>query len=194
MRSNRPGRPEQKPARPVSAAEPIDPDIEDIEDAEPGDGRPKTRDGARRRAEARPSPWRSQGPVVGAVSAGGVLGALARYGLGLGWPTPRDGFPWTTFTINVLGCLVIGVFLVVVTEVFRAHRLLRPFFGTGVLGGFTTFSTYCVDIQQLIENGRPATAVAYLATTAVAALAAVTLAARLTRRLLGHLAKGTVRP
>ncbi|MEV0844362.1 fluoride efflux transporter CrcB [Streptomyces sp. NPDC049954] len=191
MRSNRPGRPVRTPARPVFAAEPTDPDIED---AEPGGGTAEAGDRGRGRAGGRPNPWHSQGPVVGAVSAGGVLGALARYGMGLGWPTPRDGFPWTTFTINVLGCFVIGVLLVSVTEIFRAHRLLRPFFGTGVLGGFTTFSTYCVDIQQLIENGRPGTAVAYLAATAVAALAAVTLAARLTRRLLGHLTKGTLRP
>ncbi|MFE9248962.1 fluoride efflux transporter CrcB [Streptomyces sp. NPDC007088] len=191
MRSNRPGRPERNSARPARAAEPVDPDIEDVE---PGGRQPDTRAFLRGRAGGRAAPGRSQGPVVGAVSAGGVLGALARYGLGLGWPTARDAFPWTTFTINVLGCFVIGVLLVAVTEIFPAHRLLRPFLGTGVLGGFTTFSTYCVDIQQLIAHGRPTTAVAYLGATAVAALAAVTLAARLTRRLLGHLAKGTLRP
>lgn len=137
-----------------------------------------------------PEPFRDRARVLGAVSAGGVLGALARYGLGLWWPTPGGGFPWTTFTINVAGCFVIGCFLVAITEFLRAHRLLRPFFGTGVLGGFTTFSTYCVDIQRLLVAGHPGIALAYLAATLCAALTAVTLAARLTRTLLGHRVKG----
>jgi CrcB protein len=64
------------------------------------------------------------------------------------------------------------------------HRLVRPFFGTGVLGGFTTFSTYAVDIQKLVAGGRPRAGLAYLAATPCAALAAVWLAAAVTRRLV----------
>lgn len=79
---------------------------------------------------------------------------------------------------------MIGVFLVVITETWAAHRLVRPFFGTGVLGGFTTFSTYAVDIQKLVDHGRPGTGLAYLAATLLAALTAVTLAATATRRVL----------
>jgi CrcB protein len=87
---------------------------------------------------------------------------------------------WT----NVVGCAVIGVFMVVITDVWAAHRLVRPFFGTGVLGGFTTFSTYAVDIQKLVDNGHPRTGLAYLAVTLIAALTAVWLAAAATRRVL----------
>lgn len=128
--------------------------------------------------------WRTQAPVVGAVALGGAVGATARYAFALWWPTPPGGFPWATFWTNVVGCAVIGVFMVVITDVWAAHRLVRPFFGTGVLGGFTTFSTYAVDIQQLVDNGHPRTALAYLAATLCAALTAVYLAAAATRRVL----------
>ncbi|MFF8770144.1 fluoride efflux transporter CrcB [Kitasatospora sp. NPDC015120] len=136
---------------------------------------------ARRR---RPPVLRGQGPAVAVVAVGGALGATARYGAGLLWTTGPSAFPWTTLLVNVVGCAVIGVFLVVVTEGRPAHPLLRPFFGTGVLGGFTTFSTYAVDARRLLEEGRPGPAVAYLGLTLVAALAAVWAAAAVTRRLL----------
>jgi fluoride exporter len=123
-------------------------------------------------------------PVVVVVAAGGGIGAGARYAASLWWPTQTGGFPWTTFWVNVVGCAVIGVFLVLVTEAMTAHRLVRPFFGTGVLGGFTTFSTYAVDLQKLFDGGRPGTALAYLAATLFAALTAVWLAATATRRAL----------
>ncbi|MGW4911948.1 fluoride efflux transporter CrcB [Streptomyces sp. NPDC004270] len=128
--------------------------------------------------------WRAQAPVVAVVAAGGAIGAVARYALALALPTAAGGFPWATFWTNVIGCAVIGAFLVLITEGLSAHRLVRPFFGTGVLGGFTTFSTYAVDIQKLVDHGRPATGLAYLAATLCAALAAVWCAATATRRVL----------
>ncbi|WP_326725083.1 fluoride efflux transporter CrcB [Streptomyces sp. NBC_00243] len=134
---------------------------------------------------ARPvSPWHGQGPVVAMVALGGAIGATARYGASLLWPAQPGGFPWTTFWVNVVGCAVIGVFMVVVTEVWAAHRLVRPFFGTGVLGGFTTFSTYAVDIQKLVDEGHPGTGLGYLGATLFAALAAVWLAVAAARRVL----------
>jgi CrcB protein len=123
----------------------------------------------RQRFELRRAPW----TVLGAISAGGVLGALARYGLATAWPHRSDQFPWATFVTNVSGCLLIGVLMVLITEVWAAHRLLRPFLGVGVLGGYTTFSTYTVDIQQLVANGAARTGLLYLAGTLAAALVAV---------------------
>ncbi|MGW2613781.1 fluoride efflux transporter CrcB [Streptomyces sp. NPDC001500] len=123
-------------------------------------------------------------PVVAVVAVGGGVGAAARYAAASWWPTQNGGFPWATFWVNVTGCAVIGVFLVLVTEAVTAHRLVRPFFGTGVLGGFTTFSTYAVDIRGLLGAGRPGTALTYLAATLFAALFAVWLAATATRRVL----------
>lgn len=140
--------------------------------------------GSLRTGTARRPPGTGQLPVVAVVAVGGAIGAVARYAAALRWPSPAGGFPWTTFWVNVVGCAVIGVFLVVITEAFTAHRLVRPFFGTGVLGGFTTFSTYAVEIQRLFDAGRTATALAHLAATLCAALAAVGLAAAATRRVL----------
>jgi CrcB protein len=121
------------------------------------------------------------GAVLGAIAAGGVLGALARYGLAVAWPHRTGRFPWATFITNVSGCLLIGVLMVLITEVWVAHRLLRPFLGVGVLGGYTTFSTYAVDVQQLVAAGAPRTALLYLAGTLAAALAAVSAGLTLTR-------------
>ncbi|MFD0341808.1 fluoride efflux transporter FluC [Streptomyces sp. NPDC127117] len=125
-----------------------------------------------------------QGSVIAVVALGGALGACARYGASLLWPTAPGGFPWTTLVVNAVGCAVIGVFMVVISEAWTAHRLVRPFFGTGVLGGFTTFSTYAVDIQRLLDGGRALAGTAYLGLTLFAALAAVWSAVWATRRVL----------
>ncbi|OKJ31331.1 CrcB protein [Streptomyces sp. CB01580] len=148
--------------------EPVDPDV----DLRVPDGR---------RKDSRLS---RQGPVVAVVAVGGAVGATARYGASLLWPTATGAFPWTTLTVNAVGCAVIGVFMVVITDVWAAHRLVRPFFGTGVLGGFTTFSTYAVDIQRLVDGRETRTGLAYLALTPVIALTAVWLAVALTRRVI----------
>lgn len=127
---------------------------------------------------------RTQAPIVAVVALGGAIGATARYAASLWWPARPGGFPWATFWTNVVGCVVIGVFMVVITDVWAAHRLVRPLFGTGVLGGFTSFSTYAVDVQELVAHGHPRTGLAYLAATLVAALTAVWLATAATRRVL----------
>lgn len=114
-----------------------------------------------------------QWSVLAAISAGGVAGALARHGLDAAFPHRPDGFAWATFGINVSGCLLIGALMVLITDVWPTRRLLRPFLGTGLLGGYTTFSTYIVDIQHLLAAGAARTALAYLAGTLLAALAAV---------------------
>ena len=109
--------------------------------------------------------------TVAAVSAGGVLGALARYGLGAAVGSP-GGWPLATFLINATGCLLIGALMAVVNA-RTTHRLLRPFLGVGVLGGYTTFSTYAVDARGLLAAGRTGAALLYVALTPVCALLAV---------------------
>jgi CrcB protein len=99
--------------------------------------------------------------------------ALARYGLTEAFPHATNRFAWATFGVNVSGCLLIGVLMVLVSDVWPTRRLLLPFVGTGVLGGYTTFSTYIVDIQQLLAAGAARAALAYLAGTLLTALAAV---------------------
>ncbi|GAA4992690.1 fluoride efflux transporter CrcB [Yinghuangia aomiensis] len=127
--------------------------------------------------------WDGQGPVVAVVSLGGGLDAAARYAAGVAWPAAPDAFPWTTPAVNVVGCALIGILLVLVTEVRQPHRLVRPFLGTGVLGGFTTFSTYVVDVQRLVDHHQARQALGYLAGTLAAASAAVCLGTWATRRV-----------
>jgi CrcB protein len=126
---------------------------------------------------------RGQGAAVLAVAVGGVLGSLARWAVGLALPTPTGAFPWATFGINVLGSLLMGVLVVVVTEVRDAHPLVRPFLGVGVLGGFTTFSTFATDAQSLLAGGHRGAALAYLLGTVVGAVGACAVAVAVTRRV-----------
>lgn len=119
--------------------------------------------------------------VLGVIAFGGGIGALARYGLSTVLPTRPGQFPWGTFTENVLGCFLIGVLMVLITEVWSAHRLIRPFLGVGVLGGFTTFSTYAVEIRGLLRPGTVGLAFTYLAGTLVGAMLAVVIGVWLTR-------------
>lgn len=111
--------------------------------------------------------------MVTAVAAGGVLGSLLRYQATVLWPSPLGTFPTTVLVVNLVGCLVIGVFMVIITELRATHRLVRPFVGTGILGGFTTFSTYSLDILELVRTGHPGPALAYLFLTAIGAMLAV---------------------
>ncbi|MGW7196413.1 fluoride efflux transporter FluC [Streptomyces chryseus] len=122
--------------------------------------------------------WR----VPAAVAAGGVLGALGRYGAAVLWP----GSVWTTLGVNVVGCALIGVLMVLVAEQGRGHALARPFLGVGVLGGFTTFSTYAADLARLLERGEALTATAYAAGTFAGAMGAVWAGVRLTRAAAGR--------
>ncbi|TNH31681.1 CrcB family protein [Micromonospora orduensis] len=122
--------------------------------------------------------------VLGTIAAGGVLGALARAGLQHLAPHAPTGFPWATFGVNLSGCLLIGVLMATLAHVGGGHPLARPFLGVGVLGGFTTFSTYAVDVQQALVAGAPGTAVAYLAATLLGALVAVGLGDAATAALL----------
>ncbi|MGV9537494.1 fluoride efflux transporter FluC [Streptosporangium sandarakinum] len=155
------------------AAEPIDSDV-DLTDE-------------RQRGELS----RSHHAVLAFVAAGGAAGATARYGAGLLWPTPDGSFPWTTLGVNAVGCLLIGVLMAVLAAASAAPAWVRPFLGTGVLGGFTTFSTFSVDIQGLLLGGRPGVALAYLAATPVAALIAVTAGSRVARGLLSGAGSGS---
>lgn len=124
--------------------------------------------------------WRQVLPVLGAISVGGVLGSLSRYGVSVAMPhEPRD-FAWATFGVNVVGCLLMGVLMALLEYARPGHPLLRPFLGIGVLGGFTTFSTYVVDTLRTSAEA-PGTGLAYLLGTPLAALVAVWIGATLTR-------------
>jgi CrcB protein len=152
----------------ATAREPIDPDV-DLHQGGPPHRRRRRRDDV---------------TVLTAIAAGGATGAAARYLIGLQWPTPAGALPGATLAINILGCALIGILMVLVTDVWSSQRLLRPFLGTGVLGGFTTFSTYAVDIQRLGADAHVSIALLYLVVTPLGALLAVWVTATATRRLV----------
>lgn len=110
------------------------------------------------------------------MALGAAVGAVARYGVGEWWPGSPT-FPWATFAINVLGCLLLA--LLPVLAVVRRRPLLPVFLGTGVLGGFTTLSTYSEQTRALAEAGHGGQAAAYAVGTLAACLVAVLLVDRL---------------
>ena len=122
--------------------------------------------------------------VVLVVAAGGAVGALARWSVAEALPHDSGSFPWDTLLTNVLGCFLIGVLMVLVVERLPDHPLVRPFLGTGILGGFTTFSTYAVDTRALLGADRVIVAAAYLAGTVVLGLLAVLAGLRVTERMV----------
>lgn len=124
--------------------------------------------------------------LLGAVAAGGVLGSLGRYGVGLMLPHTAGAFPWSTMVVNVTGSMAMGLLVVWVLSMREPHPWLRPFLGVGVLGGWTTFSTYALDIHSLATAGRPLAAATYLAASLVLGLLAVGLGVTAGERLFGR--------
>ena len=108
------------------------------------------------------------------VAAGGALGALARYAVGVVLPT-GEGLPVGTLLVNLTGCLALGV-LVARSDSVR----LRAFAGTGVLGGFTTFSAFALETDRLLTD-RPGLALLYAGLSVVGGLAAVAVGRRASR-------------
>lgn len=131
------------------------------------------------RAAAHPVAGRAAYPLV---ALGGAVGAVARYGLTSAFPDPVGGFPWTTFAINVLGSFALGLLVAGIAR-RQAAAWLRPALGTGVLGGFTTFSAVAVAFHLLTVQDHVPTGVAYLAASVLAALGAAALGAALGARL-----------
>lgn len=110
-----------------------------------------------------------------AVMIGGAAGTLARAGLAEALPVDR--FPWATLAANLAGTVLLAWI------VFAGRRgLWRPLVGTGFCGALTTFSTFQVQLVELAEDGRGATAALYLAVSLAGGLAAVTVVRRFAER------------
>src|SRR6478672_1971142 len=91
---------------------------------------------------------------LAAVFAGGVLGALARAGLVEAYPPHAGRWPWVTFAVNVAGAFMLGYFVTRLQERLPLSAYRRPFLGTGVCGGLTTFSTMQIELLQMLDAGR----------------------------------------
>ena len=98
---------------------------------------------------------------LGVIALGGMLGAAARFKLAEALPTKPGHFPWATFWTNLSGSFVLGFVLIMLLERFPPTRYVRLFIATGILGAFTTMSTYAVETALLTKDGHAATAVLY---------------------------------
>ena len=119
------------------------------------------------------------------VALGGGLGATARYGLGLlaGRLAPGAAWPWGTFGANILGGLLMGLLAGWLALRAGAHQeSLRLFAAVGVLGGFTTFSAFSLEVALMIERRDLATAALYVAASAALAIGALFVGLTLARR------------
>lgn len=123
--------------------------------------------------------------VIAEVAMGGALGALARHGLTQAIPASATGFPWNTFTVNMLGCLAMGVLTSYLLG-GRPHPWVRPLAVTGYLGGFTTFSHLMDGVYALGDHGRPGLSVAYPVASVVLGWAAIAVGLVLGRRIPRH--------
>lgn len=88
------------------------------------------------------------------VLIGGAIGTAGRASLAEAFPPADGGWPWVTFAVNVVGSFLLGVLVAVVSgrEVGQL-RYVRPALGAGVLGGFTTYSTFAVEVDRLVSGG-----------------------------------------
>lgn len=123
--------------------------------------------GAMPRRDDRPRP-----SVLAAIAVGGALGGVARYEISLAHPSTPGGFPWATWAINISGAFVLAVIVTLVVERWPPTRHLRPFLGAGFCGGYTTWSTAMTDTVLLVRDHHTRIAVAYLAASLAAGLAA----------------------
>ncbi len=118
---------------------------------------------------------------LGAVFAGGVIGAAARAGLVELSPPHAAQWPWATFAVNVAGAFMLGYFTTRLQERLPLSAYRRPFLGTGVCGALTTFSTLQLELLRFLDAGCLGLAAGYAAASVAAGFAAVALATNLVR-------------
>lgn len=111
---------------------------------------------------------------IALVAAGGAIGASLRHLVGMAMLRVAGmSFPWGTLTINIVGSFLMGLFIELLARRLGASNEARLFVATGVLGGFTTFSAFSLDVAVLWERGAAGYAAAYVAASVVGALAAL---------------------
>ncbi len=126
---------------------------------------------ARRRAAR---VFRERWDILLVIAAGGALGSMARWALSVTIPLTTGAAPWVaTWIENVTGGLLLGALMVLILDVWPPSRYLRPFVGVGILGGYTTFSTYMLDAFTLLAAGSVPVAFGYLLGTLLTGLFAV---------------------
>jgi len=150
---------------------PIDPDVR-IESA----------DKTQAHTPERRRHWR----VLAAIALGGFLGGLARYEIGLAFPTAHGTFPTTTFAVNVAGSFILALLTVFVLEILPPTVYLRPLLGVGFCGALTTFSTWMLDTDRLLGAHDYGAAAGNVLGSLAAGLAATSLGLTVGRAIVAH--------
>jgi fluoride exporter len=120
--------------------------------------------------------------MIAAVFVGGALGTVARAGLSTAFPVHGAQWPWPTFTVNVVGALLLGYFTTRLQERLPLSSYRRPILGTGLCGGLTTFSTMQVEILTMLDGRHFGLALAYAGASIAAGYAAIQVSTGLVRR------------
>ncbi|MCG8559797.1 MAG: fluoride efflux transporter CrcB [Hyphomicrobiales bacterium] len=119
------------------------------------------------------------------VAAGGAIGAVGRYLVGVGAVRLLGfGFPWGTLIVNVLGSLLMGLLIEFIALRLSASNEVRTFLATGVLGSFTTFSAFSLDFAVLMERKEHMAALFYLSASVTFSILALFAGLSLARSLL----------
>lgn len=119
---------------------------------------------------------------LAAIFVGGFLGAVARAEVSEALPHDPGAWPWATFLVNVAGAFLLGYAVTRLQERLPQSAYRRPFIGTGVCGGLTTFSAMQIEALTLLDAGHVGLAATYLLATVCVGCAAVLLASNLVRR------------
>lgn len=120
------------------------------------------------------------------IAAGGALGAVLRFALSY-WiqaRTQTSYFPWGILTVNLAGCLLMGILFGVLVEHFHCGSLLRAGLFIGILGGFTTFSSFSIDTVTLLYSGAYTAAAIYILASTGGGILATALGLSLVRIIL----------
>lgn len=119
---------------------------------------------------------------LAAIFAGGFLGAVARAEVAETLPVARGQWPWATFLVNIAGALLLGYFTTRLQERLPLSAYRRPFVGTGICGGLTTFSTMQLELLHMLDDGDVVLGLSYALASVALGVAAVALATNLVRQ------------
>ncbi len=123
--------------------------------------------------------------MVLAIAAGGAVGSVARYGT-MVWMGRwlGTGFPYGTLIVNLVGGLIMGVLVELMALVWSPSETMRAFLTVGILGGFTTFSTFSLDSWFLIQRGDVALGALYIVASVILSIGALVAGLYLTRMVV----------
>lgn len=116
------------------------------------------------------------------VGLGGFLGSVLRYLIGLMYVNTDSGFPLKTFIINILGAFIIGALSSIAIK-YNVNSKAILFLKVGLCGGFTTFSTFALETQELLKNDRVGVAIIYVTLSVVVGVTAVVLGENLFKNM-----------